>query len=83
MKPLSLSFAETLTPQSIPQISPTIFQYYASKFAMANHAWDEPLTKITELNKLVNLPIITPLIGEPVNLRDASQIFSEWWKNVD
>jgi L-ascorbate metabolism protein UlaG (beta-lactamase superfamily) len=55
---------------------------HSSKFALANHPWDEPLSKITELNKSVNLSIITPLIGEPVYLKDTTQQFTQWWKGV-
>lgn len=52
---------------------------HSSKFAMANHAWDEPLKKVTELNKLMNIPLVTPLIGEAVNLKDDNQQFKQWW----
>ena len=56
-----------------------VFPVHSSKFAMANHRWDEPLTKVTELNKSVNIPLVTPVIGEPVNLKDDSQQFKHWW----
>lgn len=55
---------------------------HSSKFALANHPWDEPLEKITTLNKEINLNLLTPLIGERVNLKDGSQIFSQWWKDL-
>lgn len=51
-----------------------------AKFALANHSWDEPLTAITALNKNNQIPLITPMIGEKVNLKDPAQKFSEWWK---
>ncbi|HET7819266.1 MAG TPA: MBL fold metallo-hydrolase [Bacteroidia bacterium] len=54
-----------------------------SKFAIANHSWDDPLSKITELNKKVNIRLITPKIGELVDLSDSTQKFSEWWKNIN
>ncbi|CAN5490702.1 MBL fold metallo-hydrolase [soil metagenome] len=56
---------------------------HSSKFAIANHAWDAPLSAITELNKTANIPLITPLIGEQVNLKDNTQLFTEWWKNIN
>ena len=56
-----------------------LFPVHSSKFAMANHAWDEPLSRITELNKSVNLPLVTPIIGEIVFLKDEEQQFKEWW----
>ena len=52
---------------------------HSGKFAMANHAWDEPLAKLTELNQSLHLPMITPMIGEVVNLKDEQQQFKQWW----
>jgi L-ascorbate metabolism protein UlaG (beta-lactamase superfamily) len=60
-----------------------LFPVHSSKFTLANHHWDEPLNKITENNKTENLNIITPMIGEKVNLNDPTQQFSEWWKGVN
>jgi L-ascorbate metabolism protein UlaG (beta-lactamase superfamily) len=56
---------------------------HSSKFAIANHAWDEPLSGITELNKNFGIPLITPMIGEEVYLKDDSQVFTEWWKGIN
>jgi L-ascorbate metabolism protein UlaG (beta-lactamase superfamily) len=60
-----------------------LFPVHSSKFVLANHAWDEPLTKITELNKKHNIPLVTPMIGEIVNLNDSSQQFKQWWVGVN
>ncbi|MBI3235423.1 MAG: MBL fold metallo-hydrolase [Bacteroidetes bacterium] len=59
-----------------------IFPVHSSKFALSTHPWDEPLNLITENNKLVNLNLITPMIGEQVNLKDSAQNFTHWWKEV-
>lgn len=59
-----------------------LFAIHHSKFAIANHAWDEPILKISELCKAQNMPLLTPQIGEPVNLKDNIQEFPEWWKNI-
>ncbi len=56
-----------------------IFPVHSSKFALGTHVWDEPLTKITELNKSYNIPMITPMIGETVHLNDTTQQFKQWW----
>lgn len=56
-----------------------IFPVHSSKFALAAHPWDEPLVKLTELNKSYNIPLATPMIGEIVNLDDPSQQFKQWW----
>jgi L-ascorbate metabolism protein UlaG (beta-lactamase superfamily) len=57
---------------------------HSSKFALANHAWDEPLTKISQLNNdAINpIPLVTPMIGEVVFLNDNNQQFKHWWTAV-
>ncbi|NMC60308.1 MAG: MBL fold metallo-hydrolase [Candidatus Methanofastidiosa archaeon] len=50
-----------------------------SKFALGKHAWYDPLETITELSKDSEIPLLTPMIGEPLNLNDSTQIFTKWW----
>jgi L-ascorbate metabolism protein UlaG (beta-lactamase superfamily) len=59
-----------------------IFPVHSSKFALAAHAWDEPLVKLTELNKSNKIPIDTPIIGEVVNLQDTTRSFKQWWIEI-
>jgi len=59
-----------------------IFPGHSSKFVLAQHPWDEPLIKITELNNTIHIPLVTPMIGEQVNLNDEKQAFKEWWKEI-
>lgn len=56
---------------------------HSAKFSLSQHSWQEPLNKITEMNKLTNIPLITPLIGEKVDLKDNNQAFTHWWKEID
>ena len=59
-----------------------VFPVHSGKFAMANHSWDEPLEVITKLNIPEKVPLITPIIGQPVDLRNENETFSRWWENV-
>lgn len=59
-----------------------LFPVHSSKFVLANHPWDEPLIKITELNQSSKIPLVTPMIGEFVNLNDEKQVFTSWWVGV-
>jgi L-ascorbate metabolism protein UlaG (beta-lactamase superfamily) len=60
-----------------------LFPVHSSKFKLANHPWDEPLSKVSEQNeKDGNLPLVTPIIGEVVYLSDSTQVFSKWWEVV-
>lgn len=56
---------------------------HSAKFSLSQHSWQEPLNKITEMNQLTNIPLITPLIGEKVYLKDSNQTFTQWWKDVE
>lgn len=55
---------------------------HSSKFALANHAWDTPLKTITTENTALGIPLVTPIIGEMVNLNDSTQQFSKWWEDI-
>lgn len=54
-----------------------------SKFAIANHAWDEPLTKTAALRNNTDIALATPMIGEAVDLDHHSQSFTSWWLDVN
>ena len=56
---------------------------HSSKFDLALHNWDEPLNEMVKHNQQFKLPLVTPKIGEPVNLNDNDQVFTAWWKQVD
>ncbi|MCH7409491.1 MBL fold metallo-hydrolase [Belliella sp. DSM 111904] len=55
---------------------------HSSKFVLAEHPWDEPLVHITALNEASNIPLVTPMIGEQVDLNDENQQFKQWWTSL-
>ena len=56
-----------------------VMPVHNSKFALGKHAWFEPLKTINELGKNSQIPLLTPMIGEPLNINDTNQTFSNWW----
>ena len=58
------------------------FAYHNSKYTLTQHSWFEPLEIVSELNKQDGLNIITPMIGELIDLNDLSQGFSLWWREI-
>ncbi|WP_242034331.1 MBL fold metallo-hydrolase [Dysgonomonas sp. BGC7] len=56
---------------------------HSSKFKLANHPWDEPLIEVTRIAEEKNQQTITPMIGEVVNLKDNTQVFSKWWVGIE
>jgi L-ascorbate metabolism protein UlaG (beta-lactamase superfamily) len=59
-----------------------ILPVHSSKFVLGNHPWYEPLELITQNSQNEKLNVITPMIGEPVDLNNQNQRFSKWWRTV-
>lgn len=53
-----------------------------SKFTLSKHPWKEPLEEMTKLAKGKPYKLATPMIGQRVDLDDSTQVFKQWWKNV-
>ena len=51
------------------------------KFTLSLHDWDEPITAVTTIAKEKDMPIVTPMIGQELNLKNISAL-SPWWENV-
>jgi L-ascorbate metabolism protein UlaG (beta-lactamase superfamily) len=60
-----------------------LFPVHSAKYPLSNHSWDEPLIMLTTCNKEANIPLVTPLIGEKVNLTDSNQHFRQWWIGME
>lgn len=56
------------------------FPVHSGKFDLGGHPWDEPLREITRLNSEYQQPLVTPRIGEVVDLGDEGQEFERWWE---
>lgn len=76
----------TLPQQFLKEVSElkarNVIPVHSSKFVLANHAWNEPLNKVSELYKNGNydFSLATPKIGEKVDLDSKDQSFTAWWK---
>ncbi|WP_439479361.1 MBL fold metallo-hydrolase [Chryseobacterium aquaticum] len=57
-----------------------IIPVHSGKFALALHPWNEPLQKVTALGKANNLNILTPKIGEVLDLNNNNHQFQNWWE---
>ena len=56
---------------------------HSGKLALGMHPWKEPLVRITELSKSSDIRLLTPMIGEQVNLKDDRQVFKRWWEGIN
>ena len=55
---------------------------HAGRFSLARHAWDEPFERAVAAAQGKRYRLVTPRIGEPVNLDDPQQSFTYWWREV-
>ncbi|SHG03473.1 L-ascorbate metabolism protein UlaG, beta-lactamase superfamily [Chryseobacterium vrystaatense] len=58
-----------------------VIPVHSSKFALALHPWNEPLQKVTDLGKEKGLSILTPMIGEILDMNSSQHQFRNWWKD--
>jgi len=73
---------EHMIPSAKDLKAKAVMPVHWGKFALANHDWDEPIIKISKNATIENVPLITPMIGEKINLNEEYTVV-EWWKNVD
>lgn len=57
-----------------------ILPVHSGKFTLASHDWDEPLDLITQKADSSTIKVLTPMIGDKVNLQDSVHHFKHWWK---
>jgi len=72
---------EQIVPAAKDLKAKVLMPVHWGKFSLAQHAWDEPILKVSEFAKAEKLPLVTPMIGEKVNL-NSQKIYEGWWKTV-
>jgi len=56
---------------------------HSGRFALGGHAWDEPYQRITEASNGKSFKLLTPMMGEVVDLSKEHQLFKQWWKSKE
>ena len=59
-----------------------VFPIHWGKFALADHPWKEPIERLSKISKENNIRLVTPIIGEIVDLNNKNQTFFHWWENL-
>ena len=52
-------------------------------FSICNHAWDDPVIRITSEAEKQNVNIATPRIGELIDYASIADYQERWWENYD
>ena len=53
---------------------------HSGRFVLAKHTWNDPLIQLTQASKDKKYRLLTPELGEPVRVDDATQQFRAWWE---
>lgn len=53
---------------------------HVAKFTLSMHCWNEPLCKICQLVGGEKFKLMTPMLGEKVEIKNLGQTFSKWWE---
>lgn len=51
-------------------------------FKLALHSWTDPIERVSVKAKELNLPLITPKIGEEILVKDSLTVYDDWWKGL-
>ncbi|MDR1598019.1 MAG: MBL fold metallo-hydrolase [Holosporales bacterium] len=57
----------------------TLLPVHYAKFSLSTHNWNEPIARILKLAAGKHFRLITPMIGESVELTNPKQTFTQWW----
>lgn len=53
---------------------------HTGKFALSKHSWEEPFNRIVEASEGKNYRLITPKLGEVMEIGNDEQVFTHWWE---
>ncbi|WP_299108034.1 MBL fold metallo-hydrolase [uncultured Tenacibaculum sp.] len=74
-------FPEETAQAGVDVQAKAIMPIHWGSFKLAMHSWTDPIERATKKAKELNLPLITPKIGEPIILKDSLKSYSTWWNN--
>lgn len=75
-------FPEQTAQAGVDLQAKTIMPIHWGAFKLAMHSWTDPVTRVCEKAKELNIPIITPMIGELTTIPIETERYQlqDWWK---
>lgn len=77
-------YIHSLPPEIIQEVedlqAKAFMPVHHSKFKLAQHPWYEPLEQVSSLAEAASSPIVTPKIGEGVDLDSIKTQWPKWWR---
>jgi len=60
----------------------SVLPAHNSKFKLAHHSWDDPLSRLVKASQDKSYQLFTPMMGQKVWLDEKQQSFPHWWENL-
>jgi L-ascorbate metabolism protein UlaG (beta-lactamase superfamily) len=60
----------------------TVLPAHVGRFTLARHAWDEPFQRLAAASKGKPFRLLTPRIGDPIQVGNSEQLFERWWEGM-
>ena len=78
MWPLIHMMPEETVQAAIDLKAKALLPVHWGKFTLALHAWDEPIKRVVEKAKELNMKVLAPKIGQPLIIEDSFKT-ENWW----
>lgn len=51
-------------------------------FKLALHSWTDPILRVSAKANALNVPLVTPKIGQAIVVKDSLEVYEKWWENL-
>lgn len=77
-----------MTPEQAAQVTEelhaqALLPAHIGKFNLARHAWNEPFVRIQAASQNRHYRLLTPMMGESLQVGAVTQSFSKWWEQPE
>lgn len=59
-----------------------VIPVHSGRFALANHAWNEPFRRFAQASKQKNFKLLTPVMGQIIDFDQENIETTKWWDNL-
>jgi len=77
-----------LSPEEVAQAARdlrarALMPVHNGRFSIANHSWDDPFIRLAKARRDGDWHLLTPIIGEVVDLNGLDRDFKRWWEGLN
>ena len=75
-------FPEEVAKAAVDIKAKKVIPMHSGRFALSTHKWADPFIRLDKASIGKSFQLLTPMIGEIVDLNNNKQIFTKWWETV-